>query len=88
LPKEDMSKLANSMKNLDFSDKLQKVSCPTLVVCGSKDSVNIKPAKYLTENIKNATLKIIKNTGHVINEESPKELAFVLEEYYSAMNKQ
>jgi len=87
LPKEDMLKLGNSMKKLDFSNKLQKIICPTLVVCGSKDSVNIKSAKYLTKNIKNAILKIIENTGHVINEENPKELALKLEEYYNGINK-
>ena len=39
---------------------------PTLIVCGEKDSANIKSAYYLSENIKNAKLKIIENTGHVV----------------------
>jgi pimeloyl-ACP methyl ester carboxylesterase len=54
-----------------------------LVICGKKDIVNIKSAHYLTENIKNAKIKVIENTGHVINEENPKLLAFELEEYYN-----
>lgn len=48
-----------------------------------KDSANIKSAYYFTENIQNAKLKIIENTGHIVNEENPKILAKILSEYYN-----
>lgn len=80
--KEDTFILGKSMKKLDFSNKVQKIKCPTLIVCGEKDSANIKSAYYLSENIKNAKLKIIENTGHVVNEEKPQILAKVLEQLY------
>lgn len=80
--KKDTFILGKSMKKLDFSNKVQKIKCPTLIVCGEKDSVNIKSAYYLSENIKNAKLKIIENTGHVVNEEKPQILAKVLEQLY------
>ena len=80
--KKDTFILGNTMKNLDFSNKVHKVQCPTLVISGEKDSANIKSAYYLSENIKNAELKIITNTGHVVNEENPKELASVISEYW------
>ena len=70
------------MKKLDFSNKVQEIKCPTLIVCGEKDSANIKSAYYLSENIKNAKFKIIENTGHVVNEEKPQILAKVLEQFY------
>ncbi len=38
---------------------------------------------YLSQNIKNAELKVIENTGHVVNEESPEVLAKILTKYYS-----
>ncbi len=74
--------LGKTMKKLDFSNRVHKVQCPTLVISGEKDSANIKSAYYLSENIKNAELKIIANTGHVVNEENPKELASVISEYW------
>ena len=77
--------LGNTMKTLDFSNKVQNIKCPTLVLCGEKDTANIKSAYYLSENIKDAKLKIIKNTGHVVNEENPKELAEILDEYYKGV---
>lgn len=80
--KKDTFILGKSMKKLDFSNKVQKIKCPTLTVCGEKDSANIKSAYYLSENIKNAKLKIIENTGHVVNEEKPQILAKVLEQFY------
>lgn len=80
--KKDTFILGKSMKKLDFSNKVQKIKCPTLIVCGEKDSANIKSAYYLSENIKNAKLKIIENTGHVVNEEKPQILAKVLEQLY------
>ncbi len=80
--KKDTFALANTMKNIDFSDKLNNINCPTLILCGKKDSANIKSAYYLSQNIKNAELKVIENTGHVVNEENPKALAKILNEYY------
>lgn len=80
--KKDTFILGNTMKNLDFSNKVHKVQSPTLIICGDKDSANIKSAYYLAKNIKNAKLEIMKNTGHIINEESPKELAKTLTEFW------
>ena len=80
--KKDTFILGNSMKKLDFSNRVQKLNCPTLIICGEKDSANMKSAHYLTENIKNAKEEIIENTGHVVNEENPKALAKILDAFY------
>ncbi len=82
LNKKDTFILGNSMRKLDFSDKVKYLKCPTLIVCGKKDSANIKSAYYLSENIKNAILKMVENTGHIVNEENPKMLAKILDEFY------
>jgi len=81
--KKDMFILGNSMKKLDFSNRVQNMNCPTLIICGKKDGAHMKSAHFLAENIKNAKLKIIENTGHVVNEENPKALAKELDEYYN-----
>lgn len=80
--KIDTFVLGNSMKTLDFSSNVKKIKCPTLIICGQKDSTNMKSANFLFNNIKDAQLKIINNTGHIVNEENPKELAKILNEYY------
>lgn len=50
-----------------------------------KDSANIKSAYYFTHNIQNTKLKIIENTGHIVNEENPKILAKILTQFYNEM---
>ncbi len=79
--KKDTFILGKTMKDLDFSNRLQNIKCPTLVICGEKDNANLKSAHYLAENIENAKLEIMKNTGHIINEENPEELAKLLIEF-------
>lgn len=83
--KKDTFILGNSMKLLDFSKEVQNIKCPTLIICGKQDSANIKSANYLYKNIRNAQLKIIENTGHIVNEENPKELAEILNKYYEGV---
>ncbi|MDE5718514.1 MAG: alpha/beta hydrolase, partial [Lachnospiraceae bacterium] len=80
--KKDTFALGNTMKNLDFSDRVKNIKCPTLILCGKKDSANMKSAYYLSQNVKSAELKVIEDTGHVVNEENPKVLAEILNEYY------
>lgn len=80
--KKNTFALGDTMKNLDFSDRVKNIKCHTLILCGKKDSANMKSADYLSQSIRSAELKIIENTGHVVNEENPKALADILNEYY------
>ena len=81
--KRDTFLLGNSMKNLDFSDRVKDITCPALIICGKKDRANMKSARYLRQNMKNAKVKIIQNTGHVVNEENPQDLGRLLDKFYS-----
>lgn len=81
--KKNTFALGSSMKNLDFSGRVQKIRCPTLILCGEKDSANLKSAQFLAQHIPNAELQVLENTGHVVNEESPKVLAERLNDFYA-----
>ena len=80
--KRDTFALGNSMKDLDFSGRLRELRCPTLILCGEKDSANLKSARFMAGHIPGAELQVIGNTGHVVNEENPKALAERLNEFY------
>ena len=80
--KKDTFILGNTMQELDFSNNVQVINCPTLIICGEKDKANMKSTHFSSENIKGSELRIIKETGHVVNEENPKELARILDDYY------
>lgn len=83
--KKDTFILSNSMKALDFRDSISRIKCPTLLICGEKDSANRKSAHYFRKNIPNAELKMIEDAGHVVNEENPQALAQALNEFYNEM---
>ena len=82
--KRDTFALGRSMKNLDFSPRLDGAACPALVLCGAKDRANLASAEYLARHMKNARLKILPGMGHVVNEEAPEALAEILTEFYRA----
>ena len=80
--KKNTFALGNTMKDLDFSGRVGEIRCPTLILCGEKDSANLKSAHFLAQHIPGAELQVLKNTGHVVNEENPKALAEQLNEFY------
>ena len=80
--KADIINLCNTMSELDFSDSLCKVSCPTLIVCGEKDNTNKKASKELSSYLNNSFFHELVKTGHEANIESPKELAIVLQSFF------
>ena len=80
--KKDTFALGNSRKNLDFSGRVGEIRCPTLILCGEKDSANLKSAHFLAQHIQQAELQELDHTGHVVNEENPKILAERLNEFY------
>lgn len=82
IKKNDFINLTNSMAYLDIKSKVDDIKCKALILCGEKDNVNMESAKQLNRNIKDSKLKIIKNAGHEVNIEKPKELARVISEYW------
>lgn len=54
LSKNDVIKLTRSMRALDFSQQLKEIMCPVDIVCGEKDTANLKAAKKLSEFIPQA----------------------------------
>ena len=76
--KENFIQLTNSMAELNIKEKISKLKCHTLVICGEKDSANIESANKLNENIKNSELKIIKNAGHEVNIDAPEKFAEII----------
>ena len=82
IKKNDFINLTNSMADLDIKSKVDNIKCKALILCGEKDNVNMESAKQLNRNIKASKLEIIKNAGHEVNTENPKELASIISEYW------
>ena len=78
LSKNDTIKLSHSMRSLDFTSQLNGLTCPVTIVCGEKDSANLKASKKLNELLPQATLQIVHGAGHEINKDAPEAIAAVL----------
>ena len=82
IKKNDFINLTNSMADLDIKSKVDNIKCKALILCGEKDNVNMESAKQLNRNIQASQLEIIKNAGHEVNTENPKELASIISKYW------
>lgn len=80
ISKNNMIRLSRSMRSLDFTHQLDKITCPVTIVCGEKDRANLKASKKLKELLPQAKLHIIFGAGHEINKTAPKDIAAILNE--------
>lgn len=80
--KRNFITLVSSMSNLNITKDLETISCKSLIICGSKDNINIESAKTLSNCIANSELKIISNSSHEINIDNPEELSNVIYDFW------
>ena len=81
--KAQFIQLCGSMTNLDFTAALPRVSCPTLVICGSRDHANKKACTQLAQLVRGAEFAMIAGAGHELNREAPQPLAKLLQSFYT-----
>lgn len=79
LKKKDFITLTNSMMDINFTNSLNNVNCPAVIICGEKDNVNKKAAIKLARELPNAKLSTIVNSGHEVNVDNPQGLAHAME---------
>lgn len=76
--KETFKKIINE----DLKPDLYLIKSPTLVIWGEKDKITpINEGKIISENIPDAKLSIIKNTGHFPFLEKPEEFIKLIKEF-------
>ncbi|MEG2687313.1 MAG: alpha/beta hydrolase [Christensenellaceae bacterium] len=80
--KETFIKLTQSMMNLDFSEGLKDIICPTLVLYGEKDRANRTSCETAARLIPNAEIKVIENSGHEINIDAPEKLSIAISSFF------
>lgn len=81
LSKSDTIEFASSMRNLDFSNRLKAVTCPTAVVCGEKDRANRQASRRLNALLPQSELVWVSGVGHEVNQYAPEAITEVLNRY-------
>lgn len=75
-------KLWQSMCESDYRDTLEKISIETLIVFGGKSKLySRETGEYLRDNIKNSTLEIFEENGHLLVLENPRKFNKILESF-------
>lgn len=82
ITKKDFFTLTSSMKNLDFSQSLEGISCKTLILCGDNDKVTKKASIHMDATIPHSTLRWVEGSGHVVNLDAPELLGEILNQFY------
>ncbi|MFS0788335.1 alpha/beta hydrolase [Shouchella sp. 1P09AA] len=82
--KNQFISLTRSMGHLNFRDDLNKVACPTIIICGSQDIVNKKASYRLKKGIPKASMVLIDRAGHEVNQHQPLSLASILHNFYQS----
>lgn len=83
LSRNDFIKLTSSMMNLNFNEGLNNILCPVLLICGDKDRPNKKATRNLYESISQAEIIFVKDAKHEVNNDNPKELAEILNDFHN-----
>lgn len=81
--KKDFITLVNSMSNLNIKINLDKIDCRSLILCGSKDNVNMKSAKQISNSIRKSEFQIVEDSSHEVNVDNPKELAQKIYDFWN-----
>ncbi|MBI3738941.1 MAG: alpha/beta hydrolase [Chloroflexi bacterium] len=63
----------------NLMDQLSKISVPTLIMCGAEDKMTpLKNSEFLRDNIANAKLEVVPNSGHMVMLEQPEKVSAIL----------
>lgn len=72
----------NSLRHFDYTKKLKKITCPTLVLAGGKDWI-CSPAqsRIIAEHIPNSIIKIFKDSSHAVAVDAHKQYIHVIKRF-------
>ena len=71
-------------ERLDYTPLLKKINVPALIIVGDQDVFTpLESANYMHKRIRNSTLTVIPNSGHIANMEQPGKFNQSLESFLS-----
>ena len=80
--KSQFIQLCGNMEDLDLSEALTGISCPALILCGSRDRANRRAGAELARLLPRAEFRIVEGSGHEVNQDAPEQLALLLRAFF------
>ncbi len=76
------AQLGQFLNSYDLPDKLEKISCPTLILCWDYDATPIEWVTPIKEGISGSQMEVIENAGHFLWVEAPDQVIAMLRKYF------
>ena len=72
--------------NFNYLDRIGAITVPTLVIGATNDLMTpLKYSQYLADNIPNAQLRIIEQSGHLVMQEQPEQVNTHIKEFVMSL---
>lgn len=68
--KERLMEALRTGDQFEGAGSLDQVACPTLVVCGARDTANVPASRYIAESVPGARLELVDGAGHDVMHEA------------------
>jgi pimeloyl-ACP methyl ester carboxylesterase len=75
--------LMSTLNSVDLRDAERRVTCPTLVLYGSRDAAMVAGGRLHTRNLPNAEVHVLPDVGHEPFIEAPEETFAILRRFLS-----
>lgn len=70
---------------VNFRGRLERITAPTLVLCGSRDVANIPAAREIAAAVPGAELRIVPRAGHPWNRQFPELFSRTIGDFYTGL---
>jgi 3-oxoadipate enol-lactonase len=78
-----VSRVMRAGARYDVTAAAERLDVPTLVLCGERDRHNVPLSRDLAELLPHAELRLVADSGHVVNLEQPEAFNALLREFLS-----
>ncbi len=86
IDKRQMIRFYQSLEHLDLTEDLRDYVKPSLMICGGKDTVNLKASRELVNLLPKGQLRILEGGNHTLNQDFPKEFANLLKDFLTEIS--
>lgn len=81
IPKSNWIRLWDAITKMESKGDLDKIQCPTLIMYGDHDTMIERQQQYMSEEISNAELEVVKNANHATNLDNPEEVNHYIKDF-------
>lgn len=87
IPHENWVRIWDAVTRMESGNDLNKIKCPTLLLCGDHDTMTLRQQKHMEQHIPGAQLKWVSRAHHATNLDHPEEVNQYIKEFLDTLNR-